>query len=245
MLNENEVINQLLNKDLKIIQRPDFFNFSLDSLLISNFASILKGTKKITDLGTGNGVIPLFLSQRTEAKIIGIEIQKVSYELAKKNVALNQLENQIEIINDDMKNWKTYLKCGSQDLVISNPPFFKLCGNEEQLNNLNQLSIARHEVAINLNSLVSVASSLVRDKGYFALVHRPDRLIEIIETLKKYKFSPKKIQFCYPKLNKQAKIVLIESVKNGNNSLEILPPLICHNPDGSYSKKILDMFDNI
>nr|WP_307775966.1 tRNA1(Val) (adenine(37)-N6)-methyltransferase [uncultured Cetobacterium sp.] len=243
-LNEFEVINQLLNKDLKIIQRPDFFNFCIDSLLISDFVSLVRGTKNIVDLGTGNGVIPLFLSQRTDAKIIGVEIQNISAELAKKNIFINSLEKQIEIINDDMKNWKNYFNYGSQDVVITNPPFFKLCGNEEQLNNLDQLSLARHEITIDLDSLISIASKLLKDKGYFAMVHRPDRLLEILDTMKKYNISPKKIQFCHTKLNKPAKILLIEGIRNGKSSLEILPPLICHNDDGKYSQEVLKLFNN-
>ena len=135
--NQNEVVNNLLNKNLKIIQRNDYFNFSLDSLLISNFISLGKGVNKIVDLGTGNGAIPLFLSERTKAKITGLEIQKVSADLAKRNIEINGLSEQIEIINDDMKNWKKYFNHGSQDAVITNPPFFKFNGNEEFLNDLD------------------------------------------------------------------------------------------------------------
>lgn len=243
-LNDNEVINNLLNKDLKIIQRPDFFNFSLDSLLISDFVSLTRGTKKITDLGTGNGVIPLFLSQRTNAKITAFEIQEVSATLANKNIAINNLENQISIIHDDMKNWKDHLLNGSQDVVITNPPFFKYHGNENQLNNLDQLTYARHEITINLDSLIEVSSKLLKDRGYFAMVHRPDRLIDIIETMKKYNLSPKRLQFCHSKINKSAKILLIEGIKNGNTFMEVLPPLITHDQNGNYSQEVLNLFEN-
>lgn len=244
-LKENEVINQLLNKDLKIIQRPDFFNFSLDSLLISNFVSLTRGANKIVDLGTGNGAIPLFLSQRTKAKITGIEIQEISADLAKRNIELNNLSEQISIINDDMKNWKSYFLNGSQDVVITNPPFFKYYGEEKQLNNLDQLTFARHEITIDLDSLIQVSSSLLKDKGYFAMVHRPDRFIEIIDTMRKYNLSPKRVQFCHTKLNKPAKILLIEGIKNGGESLNILPPFICHTDDGKYSPEVLKLFENI
>lgn len=125
-LNELETVVNLLNKDMKIIQRVDHFAFSLDSLLVSEFASITKYTNKIVDLGTGNGVIPLFLSKKTKAQITGIEIQEISSDLAKRNVQLNNLEDQISIINDDMKNWKKYFRNNSVDMVISNPPFLNL-----------------------------------------------------------------------------------------------------------------------
>lgn len=240
--NRYETVIDLLQKGMKIIQRADHFSFSIDSLLVSEFSTITRTTKTVVDLGTGNGVIPLFLSKKTKAKIIGIEIQKISSELAKRNIVLNNLEEQIEIINDDMKNWNKYLRKGSIDLVVTNPPFFKFHGEEKQLNDLDQLSLARHEISINLDSLIEVASNLLKDKGYFVMVHRVDRLLDILETMKKYGIEPKRIQFCYTKLEKEGKILLIEGVKNGNSGLRVLPPLIAHDEDGSYSKTILEMF---
>lgn len=240
--NKFETVIDLLQKDMKIIQRADHFSFSIDSLLVSEFATITRTTKNIIDLGTGNGVIPLFLSKKTKAHITGIEIQKISSELAERNVELNNLNSQITIINDDMKNWKTHFKKGSFDLVVTNPPFFKFFGEEKQLNDLDQLSLARHEISINLDSLIETASNLLKDKGYFTMVHRVDRLIDIIETMKKYSLEPKRIQFCYTKIEKEGKILLIEGVKNGNPNLRILPPLIAHDNDGNYSETVLKMF---
>ena len=241
-LEKNEVVNNLLNKDLKIIQRTDFFNFSLDSLLVANFLSVGRGVNKIVDLGTGNGAIPLFLSERTKAKITGIEIQKISAELAKRNIELNNLSEQIEIINDDMKNWKKYFKTGSQDAVVSNPPFFKFHGNEELLNDLDQLTLARHEISITLEEIIETASFLLKDKGYFAMVHRPDRFLEILDTMRKYGIVPKKVRFCHSKIDKQAKILLVEGIKFGAEGLTVLPPLISHNSDGKYSQEVLELF---
>ena len=241
-LEKNEVVNNLLNKNLKIIQRTDFFNFSLDSLLVANFLSVGRGVNKIVDLGTGNGAIPLFLSERTKAKIIGIEIQKISAELAKRNIELNNLSEQIEIINDDMKNWKKYFKTGSQDAVVSNPPFFKFHGNEELLNDLDQLTLARHEISITLEEIIETASFLLKDKGYFAMVHRPDRFLEILDTMRKYGIVPKKVRFCHSKIDKQAKILLVEGIKFGAEGLTVLPPLISHNSDGKYSQEVLELF---
>ena len=241
-LEKNEVVNNLLNKNLKIIQRTDFFNFSLDSLLVANFLSVGRGVNKIVDLGTGNGAIPLFLSERTKAKITGIEIQKISAELAKRNIELNNLSEQIEIINDDMKNWRKYFKIGSQDAVISNPPFFKFHGNEELLNDLDQLTLARHEISITLEEIIETASFLLKDKGYFAMVHRPDRFLEILDTMREYGIVPKKVRFCHSKIDKQAKILLVEGIKFGAEGLTVLPPLISHNSDGKYSQEVLELF---
>ena len=242
ILNELETVVNLLNKDMKIIQRVDHFAFSLDSLLVSEFASITKYTNKIVDLGTGNGVIPLFLSKKTKAKITGIEIQEISSDLAKRNVQLNNLEDQISIINDDMKNWRKYFRNNSIDMVISNPPFFKFDGNEKQLNDLTQLTLARHEISITLEEIIQTASNLLKDKGHFALVHRVDRFMDIIENMKKYDIEPKKIQFCHTKINKEGKILLVEGIKYGKSGLRILPPLIAHDDNGQYSAEVLEMF---
>ena len=238
-----ESIIPLLNKNLKIIQRSDYFNFSIDSLLISEFINIQKNTKKILDLGTGNAAIPLFLSKKTSAKIYGIEIQEISYNLALRNININSLNEQIYIIYDNMKNYLKYFNVGSFDIVISNPPFFKINENTNFLNELEQLSIARHEVKINLEELIKIASKLVKDRGYFYLVHRADRLSEILNNLLNYRFEAKKIKFCYTTKYKNAKIVLIEAIKNGKPGLTILPPLIINKENGEYTDDILKMFE--
>ena len=238
-----ESIIPLLNKNLKIIQRSDYFNFSIDSLLISEFVNIQKNTKKILDLGTGNAAIPLFLSKKTSAKIYGIEIQEISYKLALRNININDLNEQIYIIYDNMKNYLNYFNMGSFNIVISNPPFFRINENTNFLNNLKQLSIARHEIEINLEELIKIASELVKDRGYFYLVHRADRLSEILNNLIKYRFEAKKIKFCYTTKYKNAKIVLIEAIKNGKTGLTILPPLIINKENGEYTDEVLKMFE--
>ena len=238
-----ESIIPLLNKNLKIIQRSDYFNFSIDSLLISEFVNIQKNTKKILDLGTGNAAIPLFLSKKTSAKIYGIEIQEISYNLALRNININNLNEQIYIIYDNMKNYLKYFNMGFFDIIISNPPFFKINENVNFLNNLEQLSIARHEVEISLDEIIKIASELVKDRGYFYLVHRADRLSEILNNLLNYRFEAKKIKFCYTTKHKNAKIVLIEAIKNGKSGLTILPPLIINKENGEYTDEILKMFE--
>ena len=142
-----------------------------------------------------------------------------------------------------MKNYLRHFNMGYFDIVVSNPPFFKINENINFLNDLDQLSIARHEVEINLEELIKIASELVKDRGYFYLVHRADRLSEIISNLQKYKFEAKKIKFCYTTKYKNAKIVLIEAIKNGKASLSILPPLIINKENGEYTDEILKMFE--
>lgn len=241
--NEKESIIDLLQKEnLKIIQRSDYFNFSIDSILLAEFASLGRGVNKIIELGTGNGAIPLFLSKRTKAKIIGLELQETSADLANRNVSLNNLNDQISIINDNMKNWRNHFLPHSFDSVICNPPFFKFNGNTELLNDLDQLTLARHEIAITLEEIIHIASNLLKDKGYFSLVHRADRAIDIISLMKKYELEPKRIRFCHSKVDKNAKIILIEGLKFGSEGVTILPPLITHDETGKYSQEVLDFF---
>lgn len=240
---EQETTIDLLKKGLKIIQRNDYFNFSLDSLLISEFVKINKTSKQILDLGTGNAAIPLFLSLKSTASIHGIEIQKISYELAKRNVALNQLGEQIHIHHGDMKDWKKFFQKNSFDIVVSNPPFFKFHGNEELLNDLEPLTLARHEISITLEEVIQIASLLVKEHGYFYLVHRADRLADILESCRKYRLEPKRIQFFHSKKKQNAKILLLEAVKYGKASLQILAPVFVHGKDGKYSEEILKMFE--
>ena len=238
-----ESIIPLLNKNLKIVQRSDYFNFSIDSLLISEFIKIQKNTKKILDLGTGNAAIPLFLSKKTSAINYAISINEISYNLALRNININNLDEQIYIIYDNVKNYLKYFTVGSFDIVLSNPPFFKVTENKELLNDLEQLSIARHEIELNLDELIEISSKLVKDRGYFYLVHRADRLSEILVTLQKYNFEAKKIKFCYTTKYKNAKIVLIEAIKNGKTGLTILPSLIINKENGEYTDEVLKMFE--
>lgn len=237
------IINFLNKKNMKIIQRNDYLNFSLDSILVANFMRINRKIKRVIDLGTGNGVIPMILGKNKHLDIIGIEIQETSANLAKRNIKLNNLDEKIKIIANDIKNFKTLFKEQSFDSVICNPPFFKLDKNKEQINNLEQLSIARHEISITLDEIVKAASYLLRSNGYFTLVHRTERALEIFDVMRKYNIQPKKVQFCHSKLKKPSKTILVEGIKFGKNNLEILPPLYTHKENGEYSDLILNMFN--
>ncbi len=237
------IINFLNKKNMKIIQRNDYLNFSLDSVLVANFMRVNRKIKKVIDLGTGNGVIPMILGQNKYLDITGIEIQKTSANLANRNIELNNLEKNIKIITNDIKNFKSLFKAQSYDSVICNPPFFKLSENKNQLNNLEQLSIARHEISITLEDILEATSYLLRSNGYFTIVHRTERVLEIFDLMRKYNIQPKKVQFCHSKLKKPSKTVLIEGIKFGKNNLEVLPPIYTHNENGEYSNLVLNMFN--
>jgi len=237
-----EVINDLLGYDgLKIIQRPDMFNFSLDSTLLADFAKPLGKTKKILDLGTGNAPIPLFLSLKTNAKIVGVEIQKDVYEIAKRNISLNKLDNQIEIINDDIKGIHKKYENSEFDLITCNPPFFKY--KETSNTNKNDYkTIARHEVLITLEEIIIEAKRLLKTKSSLCMVHRTERIVEIINLLTKHNFAIKRLRFVYPKKGEDSNMVLIDASNNGNTGLKLLEPLYVHSENG-YTEEIRKIFN--
>ena len=239
-MSDQEVVNYLLaHKNMKIIQRKDMFNFSLDTVLLANFCTINKDVKHIVDFGTNNAAIPLLLSKRTNRKINGVEIQQEAVELANKNIALNNLEDQIEIVHDDIANFvKNFPKVG---LVVCNPPFFRV-DEESNLNENEYLTIARHEIKIDLEGIIKAAAFLLDNKGRFAMVHRPDRMIEILNVMQKYDIEPKRIRFVYPKVNRDSHVLLVEGMYKGKKGLKIEPPLYAHNEDGSYSNEVRKMF---
>lgn len=239
---KEEVINDLLGYDrLKIIQRPDMFNFSLDSTLLADFTRPLAKTKKILDLGTGNAPIPLFLSLKTNAKIIGVEIQKDVYEIAKRNIALNKLEDQIEIINDDIKGIHKKYENSEFDLITCNPPFFKF-KESSHINKHDYKTIARHEVLITLEDIIMESKRLLKTKSSLCMVHRTERLIEIINLFTKHNFKIKRLRFVYPKKGLESNMVLIDASNNGSEGLTLLEPLYIHEGD-TYTEEVLRIFN--
>lgn len=229
-----EVINDILGyENLKIYQNDDFFAFSLDSIVLANYATIRLRDKKIVDFCSGNGVVSLILSRRTNNKIVGVEIQKALCSLANKSIKINNLEDKIEMVNEDIKEFSRKNMC-EFDLVVCNPPYFKL--EEKSSTNISrEKAIARHEVMINLRDVCCSASKVLKDNGTFSMVHRSDRLIEIIMEFRQNNIEPKKIKFIYEKLSKESTLVLIEGQKNGKVGLKIAKPLVLYNEDGSYT----------
>ena len=235
-----EVTNYLLaHHDMKIIQRKDMFNFSLDTVLLANFCTINTDVDSIIDFGTNNAAIPLLLSKRTNKKIVGVEIQEDAVVLAEKNILLNQLENQIQIIHSDIKDYVS--DAPKTKLVVCNPPFFRV-GEKSNLNESEYLQIARHEIKINLEEIIYCASRILKQKGRLAMVHRPERMIEIINYMQKYGIEPKRIRFVYPKMGRESHIFLIEGMYKGNKGVKIEAPLYAHEENGEYSSEVKKMF---
>lgn len=242
MISVENVINDLVGyDDLKIVQNNKFFNFSLESVLLPRFCEIRKDNMKIIDLCTGNAPIPLILSTLTKSNIIGVEIQKEVYDLAVESIKINHLEDRIRIVNMDVKDIFNVYDTDSFDLITCNPPYFKF--DEKSNINDNQVkSIARHEILITLEDILNVARKLLKNNGSLVLVHRTDRLSEIISLLEKKNLQPKRMRFIYPKIRENSNLVLIDARKNSNIGLKVLPPLVCHNEDGSYTDEVLEMF---
>ena len=237
-----EVVNDLLNyNNLKIVQNSDWFSFSLDSVLLANFVNV-NNKMKIVDFCTGNAPIPLFLSTRIKSNIEAIELQKEVYLLAKKSIEINKLEDKITLINKDVKEFCKESETDCYDLITCNPPYFKY--NTDSNINLNDIkAVARHEIHLNLDDIFNGAKKILKNNGRIAMIHRTDRLIDIIMKMKENNIEPKRLQFIYPLKDSKSNLVLIEGAKNGNSGLILEKNIIVHNEDGSYTKEVMDIFN--
>ena len=243
-LNENERIDDLEYKNLKIVQDKDGFCFGIDSVLLSDFAKEIRSKSIVLDLGTGNGVLGILLCGKTNlSKIYGVEIQEDIANIAQKSINLNKLNNRFEIINDNIKNLNSYFKNDSIDAIISNPPYKK--DNSGLKNESQKKLIARHEITANLEDFITVCSKLLMSNGSLYMVHRPERLADLFYLLKKYKLEPKKLRFVQSFTNSKPKFFLIKATKNANSFLNVEQPLIIYNSDGNYTDEILKIYNKI
>lgn len=243
-LKDNEVIHELLGyENIKIIQNQNMFKFSIDSMLLANFVNINNKVKNIIDLGCGNAPMPLFLTLKTNAHIDGIEIQEYISDMANRSVDLNGFSNQINIINDDLNGIYKKVGANKYDIVLSNPPYFKYI-ETSNINKNDYLTIARHEVKATLEGIVNEAKKLLIDGGSFYMVHRAERLSEIIDVINKNCFSIKRIRFIYPKVNdSEALLILVEAKKNANQGLKVLNPLYIYDVNGEYTEEVKETFN--
>lgn len=237
-LKGDERLDYLLAEDLRIIQSPSVFSFSLDAVLLSRFASIPKSPKgRIVDLCTGNGVVPLFLSARSKAKIFGVELQPRLHDMAMRSVAYNQLDEQIEIHLGDVKQAPENLGVEKYDAVTCNPPYF-LAHELSEKNVSEHYAIARHEIHLTLEEAIISSSRLLKQGGKAAFVHRPERLLDIVTYMRQHRLEPKRMQLVYPKKGKEANTLLIEGIKDGKPGLKILPPVVVYEDNNEYTAEI-------
>lgn len=236
-LRDDERLDYLLAEDLRIIQSPSVFSFSLDAVLLSRFVSVPLSRGKIVDLCTGNGAIPLFLSARTKAEVIGIELQERLADMAMRSVAYNDLDEQLEIRQDNVIGIAKKIGYELYDSVTCNPPYFPAIDASTK-NKSTYYTIARHEVELTLEQAVKSASELLKQGGKAAFVHRPGRLLDILTSMRENRLEPKRIRFVYPKEGKEANTLLIEAIKDGKPDLKILPPLYVYTEDGEYTDEV-------
>lgn len=241
-LKENERIDDLEFNNLKIIQNEKWFCFGIDAVLLSDFAKNIKKDSMVMDLGTGTGIISILLCEKTNLKkIIGVEVQEEVYNMAYRNSKLNNLENKFEVINQNILNLKDMYKNNSLDVIVTNPPYKKI--NTGIVNYEEKKLISRHEILANLEDYINISSSLLKDKGEFYMVHRPDRLVDILENMRKYKLEPKEIKLVYSRSNQPPKLVLIKGVKNGKTFLKFRENLYIYNKNGEYTDEILKIYN--
>ena len=219
-----EVLNDIVDKGLKIYQNDNYFKFSLESVLLPDFIDVNLRDKMILDLCSGNAPIPLILSQKTKAHIYGVEIQKEIYDLGIKSIKENKKDKQITLLNMDVKNLKKEFLGDTFDIITVNPPYFKVSSSSLQNKNIEKAD-ARHENLLKLDELLPIVNYLLKTNGAFYMVHRTERFLEIIEKLNKVNLIPKKVQFLYPKAFKDSKLFFIKAVKNGHQGLKVLDGL--------------------
>lgn len=243
-LNEYERIDNLMKSNLKIIQNTRGFRFSLDAVLLANFATVRSGDT-VLDLGTGSGVVPLLLSRISNAKYIyGLEIQPEVADMAKRSVILNGLSTKIKIIQGDLREGNRLLENKRFSLVVANPPYTLAGGGI--INPGDSKAISRHEITCTLEDVISAGSRLVNSRGRVALVHRSSRLVEILILMRCYNLEPKRLRFVYPRLGRKSNLILIEAIKDGKPELEVLEPLyIYRNCTGEeYSPEMRKIYTN-
>ena len=241
-LKENERIDDLEYKDLKIIQNKEGFCFGIDSILLVDFAKKIKDNTCVLDLGTGTGIIPILLSQKTKLKkAYAVEIQEEVADMAKRSVELNRLGEKIEIINDNIKNIQEYFKNQSIDVIITNPPYKKK--NSGIINEEEKKIISRHEITASLEDFIKEGSKVLKDKGEFYMVNRPERLVDIVVAMRKYKIEPKLIRMVYSKVEKSPVLVLVKGIKNANPFLRIEPNLYIYDKNGEYTDEIYKIYN--
>lgn len=240
-LKENERIDDLEYRGLKIIQNTEGFCFGIDSVLLSDFAKDIKRDSKVIDLGTGTGIIGILLCAKTEiSQMIGVEIQKEVYDMAKRNIKLNKLEEKFTLMNINIKELEGRQEIGKFDAVVTNPPYKK--ENTGIQNENEKKLISRHEITANLEDFIKISTLLLKDKKDLYMVHRPDRLVDIIELLRKYKLEPKKLKLVYPKPEKEPNLLLIKATKNAKPFLKVEKPLYVYKENGEYTDEILKIY---
>ena len=242
ILMPNERIDELELNNLKIIQKNDGFCFGIDSVLLSDFARKIKNNSKVLDLGTGTGILGILLCAKTNLKqITGIEIQKDIADMATRSIQLNNLQGKFDILNCNITDIDKLLKIDSYDAIVTNPPYKK--PNSGKINENKTKLISRHEIEANLDDFIRISFKMLKDKGTLYMVHRAERIVDILSTMRKYKMEPKRIRFVYSNKNSESKLVLLEATKNAKPFVKIERPLYVYNENGDYTQELLQIYN--
>jgi len=240
MLKEGERLDALFRESMQIIQSREVFSFSVDALLLANFTRIVKRDRKIIDLCSGNGVIPLLLSHRTAKPIDAVELQPQLADMAERSIGLNEKASQITMHTGDIRQIREIFSHSSFDVITVNPPYFT---NNQPLKTLGPHSIARHEVHIDLAGVVAAARFLVKNKGRLYMVHRAERSMEVVTELSGAGFRIRRLQYVYNDENAEtAMFVLVEAIFHSQAYVDVLPPFYIYDADGEYSEGMLEVY---
>lgn len=240
LLREGERLDDLQRDGMMIIQNPDWFCFGMDAVLLTAFARVAKGDRVI-DLGTGNGVIPLLLSAKTEGEYFeGLEIQDDIADMARRSVRYNCLEQRIHITTGDIKEASSYFEAASFDVVTTNPPY--MTSSHGLTNAAGHRAAARHELLCSLEDVVRESAVLLKPGGHFFMVHRPFRLSEIMNTMTRYKLEPKRMRLVYPFVDREPNMVLIEGTRGGNPRITVEKPLIVYQAVNEYTDEVQELY---
>lgn len=240
LVKPNERVDDLQN-GYYVIQDPEKFCFGIDAVLLSDFAKVKKGDA-VLDMGTGTGIIPILLRAKYAegGHFTGLEIQEECAEMASRSVKYNGIEEKVSIVQGDIKEAAGIFGAASFDVVTCNPPY--MIGAHGLQNPDMPKAIARHEVLCTLEDVVREASKLLKVNGKFYMVHRPFRLVEIMNVLVKYKLEPKRMQLVHAFIDREPNMVLIEAAKGGNSRIKVERPLIVYKEPGVYTEDILRIY---
>lgn len=231
----DETLEDLQLKGLYILQKKDAFRFGMDAVLLSSFVSAKKH-QRILDLGTGTGIIPILLAAKTDAEwITGLEIQPEIAAMAKRSVDGNGLNNRVDIVEGDIKDVGTLLGPATYDVVVTNPPYTRV--GSGLLNPVESKAIARHEISCTLEDVLVNGASMLKPQGNFFMVHRPDRLTDVLEGMRKVRVEPKFLCMVCPREGDAPSLFLVKGSKNGNPGIKIMPNLVIYDKEGQYTKE--------
>lgn len=240
LVRAHERLDDLARDNLKIIQNPGSFCFSMDAVLLSSFVTVKRGDR-VLDLGTGTGVIPLLLSSKTQAlELCGLEIQADMADMASRSVRYNGLEGKIRVVQGDLREARALLGRDRFDVVVSNPPFTSV--GRGLVPPTDGMAIARHEIMCTLEDVVDSCSRMVTPGGRVALVHRPSRLVDILWAMRERNLEPKRLRFVYPSMDAKPTMVMVEALKGGGKELEVMKPLYIYDDSGAYTQEVRDIY---